>query len=350
MRRPAARVRTAALARAVPAPSPLPLLLAGGALLLGAVLAAVPARAEAPPAPAAIAVEAGQRAEVVRALAAALRERYVFPEVGEKVAAGLEARLAAGDFDRHPTAAAFADGLTGLVMPLADDRHLRVRHPASRPPRATPSLRADPAAHNYGVARADVLAGNVGYLKLDGFLAPTAPARAAIDAAMATLAGADALVVDLRENGGGSPGMVAYLSGYLVAERTHLNDIFTRHPGRTTGDTEEFWAEPRGGAASFAGKPVYVLTARYTFSGAEEFANNLKELKRAIIVGETTGGGANPGDIVPLGHGFDAFVPTGRAINPISGTNWEGRGVAPDIAVPAPQALEAALAALAKSL
>ncbi|HYC03647.1 MAG TPA: S41 family peptidase [Azospirillaceae bacterium] len=338
---PSRRARVAAAAR----PSPLPLALAGGALLLAAALAWSPARAQPAPVAAtatAAPVTAAQKAEVVGRLAEALRERYVFPETGAKVAAELEAKLAAGAFDAMGEPLAFARGVTDLIMPLAGDKHLRVRH-ASAPRKGTPAVFADPARHNHGFVKVERLPGNIGYIKLDAFIAPRSEARAVADKAMAQLAGADALIVDLRENGGGSPEMVAYLSGYLFAERTHLNDLYFRHPGRTTGSTTEFWAEPRGNVSSFAGKPVYVLTAGYTFSGAEEFANNLKALQRATLVGETTGGGANPGNLVDLGHGFSAFVPDGRAINPITKTNWEGTGVEPDVKVPAAQALDAAL-------
>ena len=59
--------------------------------------------------------------------------------------------------------------------------------------------------------------------------------------------------------------------------------------------------------------PVYVLTSNKTFSAAEEFTYNLKNLKRATIIGETTGGGAHPGGVMPVAERFNMFVPTGRA-------------------------------------
>jgi len=142
--------------------------------------------------------------------------------------------------------------------------------------------------------------------------------------------------------------MVALICSYLFGDkRVHLNDLYFR-AGNTT---EEFWTNPSVPGKKFLDKDVYVLTSTRTFSGAEEFSNNLKTLKRAVIVGETTGGGANPGGNVRLSEHFNAFVPTGRAINPITKTNWEGTGVEPDVKVPKEQALKTAyLMALKKSI
>jgi C-terminal processing protease CtpA/Prc len=154
------------------------------------------------------------------------------------------------------------------------------------------------------------------------------------------LANTDALIVDLRRNGGGDPAMVALISSYLFAgETVHLNDLYWRE-----GDsTRQWWTLPYVPGRRFGDKkPVYVLTAKRTFSAAEEFTYNLKNLKRATIVGETTGGGAHPGGGRRINNHFGVWVPTGRAINPYSKTNWEGTGVTPDIDVPADHALKVA--------
>jgi hypothetical protein len=181
--------------------------------------------------------------------------------------------------------------------------------------------------------------GNIGYLDLRGFVDARMGAETA-SAAMNMLANADALIVDLRRNGGGDPAMVAFISSYLFgAEPVHLNDLYWRE-----GDsTHQWWTLPYVPGKRFGDKkPVYVLTSKRTFSAAEEFTYNLKNLKRATIVGETTGGGAHPGGMRKVHEHFGMFVPGGRAINPISKTNWEGTGVKPDIDVPADHALKTA--------
>ena len=157
---------------------------------------------------------------------------------------------------------------------------------------------------------------------------------------MTFLAGTRAMIIDLRWNGGGQPKMVALVSSYLFDRRTHLNDLWTRR----TNATEEFWTRDSVAGRKFGGtKPVFVLTSSRTFSGGEEFTNNLKTLKRATIVGETTGGGAHPVRGRRVDDHFMIGVPFARAINPITKTNWEGTGVEPDVKVPASEALATAI-------
>jgi len=158
-------------------------------------------------------------------------------------------------------------------------------------------------------------------------------------AAMNFIANSDALIIDLRDNGGGAPQMVAFVCSSLFSQRTHLNDLWTRR----TNSTEEFWTSPDvPGKKLPDDKPVFVLTSRRTFSGAEEFTYNLKNLKRATIVGETTGGGAHPVSGQRIDEHFIIGVPFARAINPITKTNWEGTGIEPDVKVRAAEALSTA--------
>jgi C-terminal processing protease CtpA/Prc len=148
--------------------------------------------------------------------------------------------------------------------------------------------------------------------------------------------GTEALIIDMRANGGGNPAMVALVCSYLFGpEPVHLNDLYWREGNRT----DEFWTKKEVAGKRYLNKDVYVLTSKRTFSGAEEFTYNLKNLKRATIIGETTGGGAHPGGGFRVNEHFGMFVPTGRAISPITKTNWEGTGVTPDVPVPADQAL-----------
>jgi C-terminal processing protease CtpA/Prc len=248
----------------------------------------------------------------------------------------LRAHEAAGDYEALAEARAFARRLTGDLQAVSHDKHLRVWHGDEGMARMR-RLRDDP---RHGMGRVERLEGNVGYVEITSFAGEDPAAVEAAEDALASMADADALILDVRANGGGSPRMVALVSSYLFDKPTHLNSLYWRERDRTDESwTERFVRGRRYGE----GKPVFVLTSARTFSAAEEFTYNLKNLKRASIVGETTGGGANPGAVMPLAANFSMFVPTGRAVSPVTGTNWEGVGVAPDVAVPAGQALERAV-------
>ena len=166
---------------------------------------------------------------------------------------------------------------------------------------------------------------------------------------MAALQKTRALIVDVRRNGGGSPESVSYLVSYFLRSSmpVHINTFINRNPGTETFRSTDFFSEPT--PFSYAGKPVYVLTSVRTFSGGEEFAYDMQVMHLAELVGDTTGGGANPGGTAPLAAGLSMFIPGGRARNPITGTNWEGVGVIPDVAVSSENALKVALERLGVS-
>lgn len=306
-----------------------------------AALVSPPAIAQPPQAAAPATLSEQARQEVVAKLSGALRERYVFPEVGEKAAARISAAQAAGEYSTLADPAAFAARLQADIDGVAHDKHLHVMAMNGPPPGPPPGAQARPRAEG-GIVRADKLPGGVGYIEVAGFPPPEG-FKPAIDRAMAALAGSRALIIDIRRNGGGAPPSVAYLVSFLLApgEAVPINDIVSRVAGTTTFTRESFRREPT--PVSFAGRPVYVLTSSGTFSGGEEFAYDVKALKRGMLIGDVTGGGANPTGPVPLANGFLASIPFGRAENPITKTNWEGRGVEPDRKVPAADALKVAL-------
>jgi len=180
---------------------------------------------------------------------------------------------------------------------------------------------------NFGIRQVERLDGNVGYLDVRRVAVP-ANAGPAITAAMELVAGSYALVIDLRHNGGGSPEGVVFWCSYLVDERpTHLNDIFHAD----TGETRQFWGLPYVPGTRYLDRPVYVLTSGRTFSGGEDFAYTLQALGRATVVGETTGGGAHPTRGFPISAAVHIGVPFARSVNPVTGTNWQGTGVVPDV-------------------
>lgn len=319
--------------------------------LIPALAAALAAQAAGRPAP-----TPAERRAVVEALAKELKARYVFPEVAEKTGAALLERARKGAYDGAATAEAFAEALSRDLRDLGKDGHFRVGFdPEFRPvgedddkpptKEEVEQLRRASQRRAFGIAKVEALPGNVGYLDLWGF-GPTEFVGAAYSAALQILSGTEALILDLRQNGGGDPESVAYLVSHFFEEgdSRHLNSIYNR-PRNTT---RQFWTTPT--ASPRYTRPVYVLTSARTFSGGEECAYDFQTQKRATLVGETTGGGANPGGARVLAHGFNAFIPTGRAINPVTNTNWEHVGVKPDLAVPAAEALKTAHVAILKGI
>lgn len=286
------------------------------------------------------------RASVVERIGQLLNERYVFPEIAASCAEHIKAQLDAGEFDGLTDAAAFATRLTESLQSVSHDKHMRVR---PRRPREATMQQENPAQararqmdqmrrQNYGFEKVERLEGNIGYLDMRYF-AGTPLARPTAAAAMNFLANADALIFDMRKNGGGSPEMIRFICSYLFDEPTHLNSLYWRQGDRT----QEFWTMDDVPGPKMPDVPVFVLTSSYTFSGAEEFSYNLQTQERATLIGETTGGGANPGGSMPISPRFEIFIPTGRAINPITGINWEGTGVTPHVKVDADDAFDTAL-------
>lgn len=281
------------------------------------------------------------RGACVEGVAEKLRENYVFPDLGAAMADTISANAKAGVYDSITRGPALARRLTDDCRAVSKDLHLSISFQPHVPRAAqhTSTPAHDGRAENFAFRKVEVLPGGVGYLKFDGFMEGD-EARRTVDSAMGFLANSQALIIDLRSNGGGDPDMVRYITSYLFNSRTHLNDMVDRN-GKVV---EEFWTlEQPPARGPRHDVPVYVLTSGRTFSGAEEFAYNLKNLKRATLVGETTGGGAHPVRGERASPLFMVGVPYMRARNPISGTNWEGTGVEPDVKAKAADALETAM-------
>lgn len=328
-------------------------------LILSMLLSAIGINAEAAsPAPSKPAqlLGAAERKAVVTEIGKQLQAHYVFPDVADHAAAALNAKEANDGYASTNEAIAFAEMLTSDLRTHGKDLHLeitfdpdfKVTPPSDDPPTDTvldQDWVADVARSGFGIQSVQRLPGNVGYLEVRGFF-PSEVAGSALSAAMLLLSGTDALILDLRRNRGGSPDSVAHLASHFFAlgDERHLNDMYWRKDG----STRQYWT--RNTVMPRYLKPIYVLTSKDTFSGGEECAYDLQTQKRAILVGETTGGGANPGALFSLGHGFVAFIPTGRSINPVTHTNWEHAGVKPDIAVAASKARNTAYIAILRGL
>jgi hypothetical protein len=304
--------------------------------------------------------------EIVETALALLRTGYVFPDRAEEAAAAIEARLVASEYDGLDEAV-LAERLTGQLQEICADGHLRVRTMPPVPARPEPARPDEPgpadhapADHgpadrrperargrpergpvrpgNYGIYRAERLDGNVGYLDLRGVADPE-DAGPVIAAAMELVGGTYALIIDLRRNHGGSPDGVVFWCSYLFpGGGIHFNDIFQAD----TGETRQFWSLAYLPGSRYTDRPVYLLTSHETFSGGEDFCYTLQAQGRAELIGETTGGGAHPTRTIPISSTVAISVPFARSINPITGTNWQGSGVLPDIAVPAAEAYDVA--------
>ena len=278
------------------------------------------------------------RADLVDKVATTLTGKYVYPDRAAAMAAKIREALASGAYDELTDERAMARRLTQDLRAVTNDKHLGV---LAIPKRSDEGHNA-PTLHdfgdNYAFKRVEILDGNIGYVRLDGFINEPGAKKAA-DAAMAFLAHADAIVFDLRYNGGGDPEMIRYLTSYFFATPTLLNSMVDRN-GKVV---EQYRTGKVAGKRFRADVPVFVLTSAHTFSGAEEFAYNLKNLKRGAVIGEVTGGGAHPVEPVRVSDRFVVAVPYQRALNPVTKTNWEGVGVQPDVESAADAALDKAL-------
>jgi len=304
--------------------------------------------AQTPPVAATQPLDQAEKRAVVDKAGELLTANYVFPDRAAEAKAKIDAALAAGDYDSITAPDAFAVRLTADLQSVAHDKHMRVfpPPPSSQPP--VGAARAPTSQRMYaGFVRVDRLKGNIGYIKLQNFPDPAGPFATTANQALADLAGTDALIIDMRDNGGGSPDGVAYLCSFFFDPKTpvHINSFINRKSGTSEFSTHDFYTRPV--PASYLGKPVYLLTSGRTFSGGEEFVYDLKVQKRARLIGDTTGGGANPGGTRSLNSRFAIFIPNGRAVNPITNTNWEGTGVTPDTAVDEKFAFQATMREIA---
>jgi hypothetical protein len=305
-----------------------------------------------------VTITAGQRAAVIDGTLKKLAESYVFPAKAEAMEKAIRARQEKKDYDGITSATAFAETLTKHLREVCHDKHLEVYYSPTPIPQYKEPTDADKEemrqafrrrgeAANWGFDRVERLSGNVGYLKLRFFLGSEFAGDTLVHA-MNLLSNTDAMIIDLRDNGGGEPDMVALVITYFFSgEPVHLQDLYWR----PDDSTRQYWTLPYVPGRRYVGKDVYVLTSKETLSAGEGFTYALKALKRATIIGETTAGLAHPGSNVRITANFGVVIPQGRTINAVTKADWEGTGVKPDVEVPAAQALRAAhLMALRKAL
>lgn len=316
-------------------------LIIGISLLAAGTASAAPVQslqAAASPVQAAQAVEPRR---AVQRIAALIRAEFYDAARAARIANTLQAAAEAGSFDRLTDPRDLAWELTRRLAP--EDRHFAVSWAQAEPgqQRMLPPEPADLSRVNHGFVEARMLAGGVGYVKIDQFApidSPACPAVAAADAALAFVRAAPSLIIDLRDNGGGSPSMVGYLVQQFVADPQKIANRFKsrRGPDRLELSPVAATQPPR------VDTPLYILVSGRTGSAAEAFAYTLQAAGRATVVGEQTGGAANPGTVHRTADGFRIFISGGTPVNPITQANWEGVGVVPNIAVPQADALRTA--------
>lgn len=291
-----------------------------------------------------VVVDATLRQKVVEGIASNLDEFYVDAPLAKQMGDAITAHLKAGDYDQITDGDAFAVRLHKDLEDISHDKHLRVDFsPFKIPPMGPPTPEDQARFHqqmehdNCAFDKVEILPNNIGYIRFNAFMDASFCGPTVV-AAMGFVAHTDALIFDIRNNGGGQPAMVTMIASFLFDKPTHLIDIYNRKENTTTQNwTLSYLPGPR-----LTKQPVFVLTSKRTFSGAEEFAFDLKNQKRATIVGETTGGGAHPVAPHIVADYFTVGVPFAKSLDPVTKTNWEGTGVAPDVSVAADDALEAA--------
>lgn len=273
------------------------------------------------------------RVEVAEKFAQTLADNYCYADLGAKMAAAIRAKARAKAYDAIASPGDFADALERDARAVADDPHIEVHFDAA--PNQTPMMGGGSPSIENAIPELRILDGNIGYMVVNGML-PDRTAHDAIEAAFAFLHNTDALILDLRGNPGGAGAVVLYIMSYLSEGPPRL--LQTVH--WRNGSVYESRTLDLGDRSYGAKKPVFVLTSHWTFSAGEALAYDIKSFKRGVVVGETTGGGANPSmpGMIPLGHGFSAQLPTGYVVNAATRTNWESTGVKPDVEVPAEQA------------
>jgi retinol-binding protein 3 len=288
------------------------------------------------------------KVQTIASISDLLMSKYIFPETAKKMGEYLNTKMRDGSYDSISDPMIFAEQMTKDLQHISKDKHIRVGYSPQQvadmremeknqlsPEEQDKIFFEQLLGDNFGFKKVEQLPGNVGYIDFR-FFGPGEMIKEKVATVMSFVENCDALIFDMRYNGGGDPTGIQLICSYLFGnEPVHLNDIYNRPEDKL----EEFWTLKEIKGKRMPDVPVYVLTSSYTFSGAEEFSYNLKNLNRGTIVGQTTGGGAHPGGPQIVNDDFIVNVPTGRAINPYTKTNWEGTGVSPDIEIASNKAL-----------
>ena len=305
------------------------------------------------PPPATLAQAAVEADAVAERVIALIDSHYVFEDQRAAITGRVRAGLGAGRYPAGVSADSLAAVLTRDLQSASGDGHLYVRYVGDVPDGETDGEawaereRVEERTTNYGFTEARVLDGNVGYLRVTGWMEPQRGYDAAV-ATMTFLENTDAVVIDVRDNGGGYGGLAELVASYFFEPPPTL--LTTTHYSDPSTQPSTLYTLPFVPGERRAGDPLYVLIDEGTGSATEWFAYTLQAFGKAVVVGEPSHGAANRNTYYDLGGGLRLSVSTGAPINAVTGTNWEGVGVQPDLAVPADEAVAAAHAAALRVL
>ncbi len=298
-----------------------------------------------------------EKAQAIDSVLHRLQTTYVFPAVAHGMETEIRNYYAAGKYDSIGSGKDFAAALTRDLQRVSGDQHLKVEYrPKDEKDTAAKQNGSDKGysdwldallkENHYGITEKKILEGNIGYLNIVLF----GPLDRCVDSlahAMQYVQNTDALIIDLRScRGSLDENTIPFLCGYFFKEPVHLSDFYVR----STNFAKQFWSAAWVPGKRYADKPVYLLTSGRTFSGGEAFAYDLQQLKRALVLGETTRGGAHLTELYEAGPLFRVAVPYARTINSVSKTDWEGSGVQPDSLVRSNRALFTAHSSVLKAL
>lgn len=283
---------------------------------------------------------------LVELLIERLNEAYIFPDRSARATQLLRTRLGEGAY-AMPTGPDLCERISADLFEACNDKHLRLLwhdlpEESGDEAQLVAELREQIRLENHGVRRVERLAGNIGLIELT-IIPEVAAGGPALAAAMQLVQQTEALIVDLRATRGGSPDGVVFLASFLFPDGAARLSDFVEGPH---GPTRQYWTAAYLPGPRYLDRPVYVLTSATTFSGGEALAYDLQALGRATVVGEATRGGAHPSEVVSLTAQIELRLPVARAVNPITGGNWESVGVQPDVPTQASDALEVALNAV----
>jgi len=285
---------------------------------------------------------AAERKSVIDTLAAKVSALYVYEDIAKKMAAAIRQHQQHHDYDTITSRDVLAKRLTADLHAVAGDGHLGVEasatpiaeeKPEAPSQEAADAFRKTWARSNFNFKKVELLDGNIGLLQVDSFF-PADWIRDLAQSAMTFLANSDAMIIDIRKNHGFADGGFL-IASYFFGEPVHWNDNYDRD-ARTL---RQSWTLPVVPGPKLADKAVYILVSKDCFSASEDFAYNMQALGRAKVIGEVTGGGAHPTKPYKISTYFLAAIPFAYSVNPVTHTDWEGKGVQPDVRVPADQAL-----------